>query len=518
MSFKIFNINSTETTYETLSKYITRTYDGSANNLVNPSRGKNNEKLLRKAVAAYDSEEKIALRGASNPSPRLISNEICKGDSPQNNMNLSDIVWVWGQFVDHEIDLTPEQSEEAETLPIATNDGGDEEDYPGRTINFTRSQFETINDVRQHPNVISCFIDATNVYGSTVERAYALRLLDGTGKLKTTLADNNEVLPPYNTDNLDNAMSTSSAFFIAGDVRANENIALLGMHTIFIREHNRLCDIIASTNTAYIGKDELIYQKARKIICGMMQKITYSEFLPALLGSFSSSSSYDETIDPGIMTEFSTVGYRFGHTMLSSNLQVGSSSSSTVQLRNVFFNPSYAQSNGVNNILFGASKKRMQEIDGIIVEDVRSFLFGAPTSTTMLDLASLNIQRGRDHGIPDYNTVRVAYGLSRLASFSQIPTTSANKTKLENLYDDIDSIDPWIGAIIETHMTGKAVGPLINAILTEQFTRLRDGDRFWYTRDIGLTSDDVSLINNTTLGQILSRNTGLTFADDVFHI
>lgn len=517
MSFKIYSIEAVEPVSENLAKYMTRSFDGSANNLIDPSRGKNNIKLLRKAEASYDSEEKIALRGASNPSPRLISNEICKGDSPENNMNLTDMVWVWGQFVDHEIDLTPEQSSDPETLPISTDDGGDEEDYPGRTINFTRSQFETINETRQQPNVISCFIDATNVYGSTVERAYALRLMDGTGKLKTTTADNNEVLPPYNTDNLDNAMSTSSAFFVAGDVRANENIALLGMHTIFIREHNRLCDIIGS-NSAFTGKDELIYQKARRIICGMMQKITYTEYLPALLGSFSIDSTYDETIDPSIMTEFSTVGYRFGHTMLSSNLQVGADSSSTVQLRNVFFNPSYAQSNGVNNILLGASKKRMQEIDGIIVEDVRSFLFGAPTSTTMLDLASLNIQRGRDHGIPDYNTVRVAYGLSRLSSFSQIPTTSANITKLESLYDDVNSIDPWVGAIVETHVSGKAVGPLINAILTDQFTRLRDGDRFWYTRDIGITTNDLALINGTTLGQILTRNTGLTFSNDVFHI
>ena len=84
---------------------------------------------------------------------------------------------------------------------------------------------------------ITAFIDASNVYGSGEERAYALRTLDGTGKLKTTISEVGDLLP-YNTPGLANAPAATPNFFLAGHVRANEQIALTAMHTLFVREHN----------------------------------------------------------------------------------------------------------------------------------------------------------------------------------------------------------------------------------------------------------------------------------------
>lgn len=512
-----------------------RSYDGSANNVNHPKWGKAHENQIRESNADYDPNTETAVRGASNPNPRIISNSICKGISLPSTNQMSDMAWVWGQFLDHEIALTPTQNENSEKYPIPetlniitpTVQEDPNEDYPSRTIPFTRSAYENIQGTRQQSNDISAFIDATNVYGCCVERAYALRCLDGTGKMKTTLANNSEYLPPKNDEGLPNAApagTTPSDFYLCGDIRSNEHALLTAMHTLFIREHNRLCDVIAAQNNgALSGKEELIYQKARRYISGMMQWITYNEFLPALIGdarvSQMLSLPYNPLVDATVAIEFSTVGYRIGHTMVSSNLAVGPQGSSSVALKDVFFTPEYVQQNGCDALLVGATKQLSQEIDGVIVEDLRSFLFGPPTSSLMHDLASLNVQRGRDHGIAGYNDVRQAYGLSRITSFGEIPTDVANQNKLEALYDSVDDIDPWIGGIIESHAASSATGPLFTEIIRKQFEKFKMADSFWFENDPIFAADEIAVIKQTTLKDVLVRNTqysGDQFQTNVF--
>ncbi len=515
------HIYSYDTLLSQYSQYILRTYDGSANNLFTPTSGKAGELLVRVASADYDSGE-VSIRGSTNPNPRVVSNSICQGTSVPNTLKLTDMMWVWGQFLDHELDITPNQEGSvAETLNMTTPV---DDIYPGYTIPFTRSQFNKIDGTRQQPSNISAFIDASNVYGYGTDRAYALRRLDGTGKLKNTTGDTGEILLPYNTEGLSNAAppgSTSSDFFLAGDIRSNEIALLTGMHTVFMREHNRLCDEIIKNNSQLTGQDEMIYQRARRWVGAFMQVITYKEFLPAFLGgagTLGSYTQYDPTINANISNEFSTVGYRLGHTMVSSEVQLGTDPANTVLVRNLFFTPSYIKTNGVDNMLYGVTQRPMQEIDGILVEDLRSFLFAAPASGILHDLAALNLQRGRDHGIPGYNTLRGAYGLSQFTNISEIPTSVDTKTKLTALYDSPDAIDPWIGAIIEDHLPGEAVGPLVHEILVEQFARLRKGDRFFFENDAAFTETDRSNIRNTKLSDILNRNTSFNYAADVFHL
>lgn len=496
------------------SSYVFRTLDGSGNNLSNPTWGKSNLPLVRTSSPDYDSVTHTAVRGASNPNPRIISNSICKGTSAQSSARLSDMAWAWGQFLDHEIDLTPTQGPPEyptpETLNILTPTVLEDpnEDYPGRTIPFTRSAFTDVNSVRQQPNVISSFVDATNVYGSNITRAYALRRLDGSGKLKTTIANNGEILPPYNFDNLPNAApggSNAEDFFLCGDIRSNEQALLTAMHALLVREHNRLCDVFS--NSSLSGQEETIYQKARRYVSAFMQQITYKEFLPALLGIPSSAQRYNSSANASVATEFSTVGYRIGHSMVSGDLALGPNASSSVPLRDVFFVPSYLQQNGCDNLLIGSTKQVCQEIDGILVEDLRSFLFGPPTATLMHDLASLNIQRGRDHGIGTYNDLRQAYGLSRITDFASLPTSSANQIKFEALYDSVDDIDPWAMGISETHLPNSSLGPLFFRIIKTQFDALKNGDRFWFENDPALSSSEIATIKNTSLRDIMIRNT-----------
>lgn len=504
-----------------------RTYDGSSNNVTNPLWGKAHIPLRRKLLSRYeDNVSTPAVRGPNNPNPRIVSNTLCKQTVEiPNSQNLSDFTWVWGQFLDHEIDLTESNPDESANMTTPSSSDPDEE-YPDRTILFKRSKTVDGLTPRQQPNEISSYIDASNVYGIDINRVFTLRSMDGFGKLRTSAADNGELIMPYNTTGLPNSapVGTDPAdFFLAGDIRANENVLLIAIHTLFVREHNRLCDKIVIEKPQWIGDDEMIFQHARRKVIGIMQNITIKEFLPALLGPSSiplTYPGYDITINTTINNEFSTVGYRFGHSLLTSELQVGKDPNNTIGLRDGFFTPSYVKTNGADNLLLGASKRKANEIDLKIIDDVRNFLFGPPSSELLLDLASINIQRGRDHGIPGYNDLRESFNLARVTSFSEITSDTDVQTKLQTLYIDPEYIDPWIGVLAEDHLPSAAVGPLLASILKYQFERVRKGDRFWFENDPALSYNEKVEIKNTSLSDVILRNTNISSSDlsaDVFH-
>lgn len=498
---------------------VARNFTGYGNNYQFPGRGSVDSLLARK-IPAVTSGGALARQGPVFPSPRHVSNIACKATglhpSLQGHTNM---VWLWGQFVDHELDLTPTQSggETADILTVVDA----AEDYPGRVISFSRSIYSDVSGQRQHPNIISAFLDATNVYGCCHQRALALRRLDGTGRLLTSRADNGEVLLPKNTMGLDNAQHglTASAFFVAGDIRANENIFLTAMHTLFMREHNRWCDVLLQRHPHLRGQDEIVYQLARHRVIALEQHITYSEFLDAILGpTFGYSETYDSSIDPSIQIEFSTAAYRVGHAMIPSSLVVDGQQH-TKLLRDCFFDPATVTAQGIDSLLEGAYSQKMQEITGEIVDDLRNFLFDSVTVTHLTDLASLNIQRGRDHSLPDYNTLRQAYGLPRVSSLSTFPGSPEARTKLGILYQSIDDLDPWVGGILETHMVGTVVGPFFFAIIAQQFRNLAKGDRYWWKRDPMISDTDARAIGNTRLSDVIRRNTSLLdVRSDVFRL
>lgn len=142
------------------------------------------------------------------------------------------------------------------------------------------------------------------IYGSDEARALALRTLGGDGKLKTSSGN----LLPLNTFGLDNGIGGAvdpTKFYVAGDLRANEQIGLTAVHTLMMREHNRLAEQIAIVTG---WDDEAIYQRARKLVGAEIQVITFNEFLPALLGDAAPSitGAYDANSSAAILSEFST--------------------------------------------------------------------------------------------------------------------------------------------------------------------------------------------------------------------
>ena len=510
-----------------------RSIDGSGNNLSNTSWGAAGTQLLRKTPAAYPDDGSgttmiSTTTTPARPNPREISNAIFDQlYNMSNSRGMTNGVWQWGQFVDHDIDLTLTNA--ADTTMIMTPP----DDPAGMAmIPFTRSVHDPAtgtsgDNPRQQTNSITSYLDGSVVYGSDTARALALR--EGTGgRLK--MGDNNllplasDYVTPEVAPFMDDGMGGLSGndMFVAGDIRANEQLGLTSMQTLFAREHNRLADALAASHAGDASwDDDRIYNMSRKIVGAEMQAITYNEFLPAMLGNYAPKAedySYNDTIDASITTEFSTALYRVGHTMLSNSLMVADSGGAVldqIPLTDAFFHPDLIKNDPtlIDHILMGLCSTQSQEIDAKMVDGVRNMLF-AQGSPVGIDLAALNIQRGRDHGLPDYNTVRAAYNLETYTSFDQITSDPTLQTELADLYDnDINNVDLWVGALAEDRVEGTSVGELILTGMLDQFDRLRDGDRFFYWGDPELQTAEVqSLVDlgSFTFMDLMVWNTNLS--------
>lgn len=499
--------------------YVFRPFSGLGNNLVNMQWGAADSMQLCRASLEFDPATQTAR--PTGPNPRAVSNAICKGPAVPNSAGLSNLLWSFLQFMDHTFDLTPTQTgDDAEKLFIPLP-SGDDFAFPGRVIPVTRSKYVLQNGVRRALNDIGSYLDGTNVYGNSDQRCRALRALDGTGKLKTSMANNGEVLLPRNVGGLDMANAGTSALtdlFAAGDVRANENWLLTALHTLFVREHNRRCEELVSQHPAWAGQEEMIFQHARRCTVGIMGAIMMYDAAPLLLGrALPPYRGYMPGVNADIALEFSTAAYRVGHTMIPDVLQVGASAASTVTLLEAFFNPELSQTRGVDALLQGAALARMREVDGIVDESLRSTLFGPPSGTMLMDLAAINIERGRELGLAGYNAMRVAYGLPAV-SWATMPVTPDVLAKLQGLYASPNDIDPWVMCIAETHLPGAQLGPLAATVIQEQLVRMRNGDRFWFENDPALSTAEKAAIRATSLSDVLNRNTAIKFPLDVFHV
>ncbi len=521
-----------------------RSYNGWGNNADHPTWGQADVQLLRLCDPNY-ADDMTAPRGgwdSTLPSTRLVSNTIAAQTSPiPNTYNTSSWLFQWGQFLDHDIDLTePHHPTEAFDIPVPAGDLWFDPNGTGtKTIALNRSIYDPTtgdapNNPREQINQITSYIDASAIYGSTQARADALRTGSG-GRLKTS-ANN---LLPYNTMGLANAsMGDPSKDFVSGDPRANEQIGLTAVHTLFMREHNRLADdiqarlnageqaLVDKFNASGLDEDQFIFQSARKVVGAQMQKITYEEFLPLLIGRLDDYAGYRDTINAGIYNEFSGAAYRVGHTMLPGHLLRRNDDGTIadegdLELRHAFFSPDQITEHGIDSLLKGLSVSRTQQIDRHVIDDVRNFLFGPPGSGGF-DLAALNMQRGRDQGLPGINDARADLGLERYETFLELACGDADLAAAFALvYDTVDDVDLWIGGISEKHIAGAMVGETFHAIITRQFEDLRDGDSFWY--ELEAIYNHVLLLDPTfdalRLSDVVMRNTELTgLQDNVFLI
>lgn len=502
-----------------------RNYDGTSNNITSRQGleyGASNIQLYRELPPVYGpSDPNNAMGGVGRPSARAISNLLC--DEPVTHFSergLSAIAYVWGQFVDHDISLTPTGTTESVPIPLPPDETTFTEPIP-----FTRSEVRAgtgVNTPRQQSNLNTSWLDASMVYGSDSVRAKWLRTFSN-GKMKTSTGNylpwntlSGEFSAPIdpNAPDMANDSDKTVKTYVAGDIRAAEHPGILSLHTIFVREHNRICDRLIAQG---IKGDELIYQMARKEVGALIQAITYQEFLPALGVKLDNYSGYNPFIRPDIMNTFATAGYRIGHTMVADDIflfnnQCLAVAPGQLDLIEAFWVPSLIQTYTPDIFLKGFATHLSYETDTRINDVLRNFLFVSPNSPVRfgIDLASLNIQRGRDHGLQDYNSLRKYYTGSAATSFSQISSDSAQDSKLKSLYGNINNIDPWIGILSEDHLPNTSVGRTMHQILKKQFQNLRDGDFYFYLNDPYLPVLTKFTVMRTTLADVIKRNTKLT--------
>lgn len=509
-----------------------RTHNGFNNNLAHPYYGAAGAQLPIISSTGF-SDGISAPAGMNRPNPRFISNTLFMQNTLVDDVRgLSAYAWAWGQFIDHDITLSPDSETEKLDIEVPPFDpffdpsGTGEVVIPMHRSDFDPSTGTSVANPRRYTNGITAYIDASGVYGSDEDRANWLRTFTG-GKLKMSTGN----LLPFNTTtgefdapvNPDAPMMAMpipfvEKWFVAGDVRANENPFLLAMHTLFAREHNRLCDELVAEHPDWT--DEQLYQQARKLVGGIMQAIVYEEWLPVLGMEVEPYDGYKPTVDPGIMNVFSTAAYRYGHTTINSLLvrmdnDGNYMSEGDILLRDAYFNPNAVMEvNGIEPYFIGMATVVEQDFDCKVIDDLRNFLFGPPGAGG-LDLAALNINRGRDRGLLDYNMVRFTFDLPMVTSFSEITSDPLMAQSLEFTYGgDINSIDPWVGMLAEDHMHDALFGETVMTIVERQFMSIRDGDRFYYEYDPWLTAEEVDWIKQTRLADVIRRNTPVTIIQD----
>jgi hypothetical protein len=593
-----------------------RSLNGNGNNIGHPDWGEMGKPYVRVAKPNY--ADGLG-RMVDAPSARYISNRVFNdlGQNLMSERGVSQWGWVWGQFLDHTFGLRDERP--GESAPIGFDSSDPDERFRDdlRKIDFSRTRATPGTGTtvpRQETNTVPSYIDAFAIYGGTAARLEWLR----DGRVDGTLADNKATLflpggylPQANArgnaakapamDLMGPLAGHPASAVVSGDVRANENIGLTAVHTLFAREHNRIVSLLPQSLS-----EATKFQIARRVVGAEEQYITYQEFLPALGIYLPPYRGYDPNVNPSIANEFATVGYRV-HSMVHgefepevpagtyrrSRLDAFSASGVAVEregdevqlvvpLGLAYGNPRLLQSIGLGPLLAALGGERQYRNDEQIDDSMRSVLFQIPKPgsrdpskcgtpvvqpgcfSVVQDLGAIDIERGRDHGMPYYNQMRIAYGLKPKRSYAAItgeatarfppqaliserrPIDDPASLRFTRLFDgegdvvaphseeasedvvsatrrttlaarlkaiygagNINKVDAFVGMVSEPHVPGTEFGELQLAMWQRQFEALRDGDRFFYLNDPALdrTRERYGVDYRKSLAQVIDLNT-----------
>ncbi|XP_052337086.1 eosinophil peroxidase [Oncorhynchus keta] len=518
------------------------------------------------------------------PPVRLISQNVLytHNENISLDSSLSHLLVEWGQWIDHDFALTPQSPSTAAfrtgadctrtcsrdtpcfpiQIPLSDPRTGIQSCMPFfrsapscvRSEAFTGA---TPHHHREQLNAITSFVDASMVYGSSSPMAAALRNHSsplGVLALNDQASDQGLAYMPYlprlqgrldpcgprsgseaNSTGATSASDTSAtapteqenitSCFQAGDSRANEHLGMIALHTLFLREHNRLVSELHLLNPHW--SPDTLYQEARKIMGAVHQILTWEHYLPRVLGETPTSllmppyKGYDPEIDPSIANVFSAAAFRFAHVTVQPMVaRLGPGYSLAPQHpplplhHSLFASWRVVQEGGIDPVLRGLllSPAKLQMPGQMMVEELTERLFQAQGGMP-LDLGALNLQRGRDHGLPGYSSWRGLCGLSVPNTTSDLAGILGNPGLAEKfllLYGTSQNIDVWVGAISEPPLPGGRVGPLLACLLAKQFRALRDGDRFWWEREAVFTSTQRAQLHTVSLSRIICDNTHIT--------
>ncbi len=569
-----------------------RDASGYGNNVANPTWGAAGHQFIRLTDAHYTDGASGIRQTALTPREisNILSNQDNDGDGIEesivNAFGGTSLLTFFGQYFDHGLDFvakgqpgsvfignvgaTPVNAPRSNIVPGTGVDpdgipnNGDE--IPAQYINNT-SPFVDQNQTYGSHDAITDILRRWEVGtdGNPVQTAYLLagdidkdgytllptlsdiranfRVMTAGGELTSGDVSNYQgsgqpllidfipkfLLLPDGSPSEELDLDQISHFFVVGDGRANENVMLTSIHTIWHRNHNFWVDELkARTNNEWT--EEEYFEAARLRNIAEYQRVVFTEFATAMAGGFDDEEEhgfegYDPSVDASISVEFAQAAYRFGHSMLNETVSYTDENGALqeISLVQAFLNPAQVVNLGINNLLSGAIQVQHQAIDENVVNALRNQLVGRP-----LDLAALNIFRGRDMGIAPFNTVRTQlYEQTNLTALRPYTgwadfalrngISNVMLAKLQQAYPDgFETMDLWIGGLLEKPMAGQ-LGSTFGYIFLEQLNRLQHGDRLYY-----LEIFDDSLFRgegNVTFGDIIARNTGLTgLPENVFDL
>ncbi|KAL4231391.1 hypothetical protein ACF0H5_008970 [Mactra antiquata] len=526
-----------------------RSIDGSCNNLMNPLMGRSNRPHIRLLKPQYMDDiglpRQTGVTGEYLPSARTVSNVVHNQDPccPMVDPDISLFVMQWGQMIDHDLtdtaiakgandatviccNLTREVlMKRPECFPINIVPG--DQRFKEPCMNFVRSIAGHSDSCdmgrRNQLNQASSFLDASFLYGHNDEDAAKIRSFHN-GKLKMT---NQGLFPAGLEDQSHCELQNPGDYCMkSGDFRIHVMPGLTAIQVLFLREHNRIADRLHMLNPSMCDED--IYQESRKIVIGILQHITYSQWLPRVIGEtltmqmglaptpMGHINTYDPSIDPTVSNVFGAAAFRFGHTLLRNTVLYMKGQGMQVRNEMAFNRPAMIFSDstmGCSFVGLGLSLHSSSKADGQVVDSVRNNLF-LDMNGRSFDLISLNIQRGRDHGIPGYNEWRKFCGLPYAMHFGSGPGglihhSPEDAKKLYSIYRHPDDIDVFAGGLSEEPVEGGVVGPLFACLIGQQFYTLKYGDRFFYEnadQNTGFSTRQINSLKKMTLASLMCRH------------
>lgn len=364
--------------------------------------------------------DRNSVTGESLPSARVVS--LVVHTTRYEEAPITMLLPQWGQLIDHDITATLQPRSINGSIPSCCRS---QELHPSclpievprddpflgskgvRCLEFLRSAPAQRRDCflswREQTNQATSFIDASPVYSSNPRTADNSRvqrsglLLFGRG-------------PPREDPCLRGGFGHQC--IRAGDTRAGEQPGLLALHTVFVAEHNRIALELDDLNPHW--SDEKLYQETRRIIGAIFQHITYREFLPLVLGKevcrlfdlkledTGFYSGYDPKVNPTISNAFSTAAFRFGHALVQGSIMRSDINNrfltNNVSLHEENSRGDIGGSGSLHRILRGMAMQRTLKRDEFMSAELTNHLFQSGSFSFGMDLAAINIQRGRDHG------------------------------------------------------------------------------------------------------------------------